>query len=463
MSRSATATSMRPLALLVLVATLLAAPATAFALDTASRDGAAIYSRYQQLKPTYSGSPYTVAPSTRAPYATGALAPGFAADGMNAVNYTRFLAGLPDDVTWDAGLADRAQHGAVLLAASTFSHTPPKPADMADSFYQIGLGSTSRSNIGYGYPSLAAFNADCADDTDSYNIDRLGHRRWLLNPPMGKTGMGYASNRADTFVFDESRAAPVDYDTVLYPCAGLFPVEMLSSTTAWSISLNPARYRWTAGAQSVTMRRLRDGRTWTFTAQDKDTSGKYFNFETSGYGEGPCAIFRPDPASVGSYAVGDAFDITLSGGIWLRGTETPATISYRTELLSQAQAPAPGTPGATPPAQPAVRAAAAAPVGRTPTAITIGATPARVSLPKTFVLSGRLTPGRRNDPCAVEVRKPGSTRWSYSSARLAHTDAGEWWYRYAPKKRGAYTFRVRFGGDSTRAPSVSRTIGVTVR
>jgi hypothetical protein len=86
-----------------------------------------------------------------------------------------------------------------------------------------------------------------------------------------------------------------------------------------------------------------------------------------------------------------------------------------------------------------------------------------VSLPKTFVLSGRLTPGRRNDPCAVEVRKPGSTRWSYSSARLAHTDAGEWWYRYAPKKRGAYTFRVRFGGDSTRAPSVSRTIGVTVR
>jgi hypothetical protein len=97
------------------------------------------------------------------------------------------------------------------------------------------------------------------------------------------------------------------------------------------------------------------------------------------------------------------------------------------------------------------------------TSIKISASQASVSLPKTFVLSGQLTPGRMQDASIVEVKKPGKAYWSYSSARLASTTPGAWWYRYAPKVRGTYYFRVRFAGDASRLGCLSSTVRVVVR
>ena len=327
----------------IALAVLLLVPAQAVALDTASRSADQIRTRWTQLKPTYVGSPYAVAPSTVAPYAAGSLVSGFLQDGLNSVNYARYLAGLPDDVALDPSYVSSAQHGAVLLAASTLSHTPPKPADMDVNFYNIGLGATSKSNIGWGYGTLASFNNACMDDSDSSNIDRLGHRRWLLDPPLAKTGMGYAGSRSDTFVFDWSRVATVDYDSVKWPCEGLFPVEMFAPWTAWSVTLNPSKYSWNTSGQTVTLRRVADGRTWTFTSADTDKGGKYFNFERSGYGVNNCFVFRPDAATLGSYNAGDAFDVTVTGGIFVKSTGAPATVSYRTTFMSHAPPPAPDT------------------------------------------------------------------------------------------------------------------------
>jgi len=114
------------------------------------------------------------------------------------------------------------------------------------------------------------------------------------------------------------------------------------------VTLNPAKFSWTAGTagHTVTLRRVSDGRTWTFTSADTDKSGKYFNFETSGYGVADCFVFRPDTASLGSYKAGDAFDVTISGGITSKSTGQPATISYRTTFMSQT---APLPPDNTPP------------------------------------------------------------------------------------------------------------------
>ena len=320
---------------------LAAAPAASVSplLDTAARSAADIRVRWSQLKPAYTGDPYAVAPTLAAPYACGSLAPGFLQDGLNAINYARFLAGLPDDVALDPSYVDRAQHGSVLLAVGQFAHSQPKPADMDQEFYDVANAATSSSNIGWGYPTLAGFNDGCMDDSDSSNIDRVGHRRWLLNPPLRKTGMGYANARTDTFVFDWSRAAAVGYDTIKWPCAGPFPVEMLSAGTAWSITLNPDRYDWTSGGHTVTMRRVRDGRTWTLSAADTDKSGDYFRFDTGGYGVANCFIFRPDPASVGAYRVGDSYQITLSGGIFRSDGVTPAKVSYTTTFMSHLPLP----------------------------------------------------------------------------------------------------------------------------
>lgn len=111
------------------------------------------------------------------------------------------------------------------------------------------------------------------------------------------------------------------------------------------------------------------------------------------------------------------------------------------------------TPTGTPPAPTPV------PTGT----ITISASPATVYLPKPFALSGILGGGSIGDPVIVSVVKPGSPRWSYSSARLVYAAGGAWWYRYTPKLRGTYQFKASFAGTTTVPACVSRTIGVRVR
>jgi uncharacterized protein YkwD len=319
----------------IAAATVASSPVRIELLVTTARTAADIRRRWAELKPAFGGSPYAVAPALTAPYGAGSLAAGFLQDGLNAINYARYLAGLPDDVTLDAAYTDRAQHGAVLLAVGSFAHSQAKPADMAQDFFDVANAATSSSNIGWGYPTLGSFNNGCLDDSDASNIDRLGHRRWLLDPPLQMTGMGFADARSDTYVFDWSRAATVDYGAVAWPSAGLFPVEMFSASTAWSITLNPAKYSWTPGGHTVTLRRRADGRVWTFTADDTDKAGEYFNFDTGGYGVADCFIFRPDPAAVTGYKDGDVFDVTLSGGITAASGGGPAEVSYTTEFMSQ--------------------------------------------------------------------------------------------------------------------------------
>lgn len=100
------------------------------------------------------------------------------------------------------------------------------------------------------------------------------------------------------------------------------------------------------------------------------------------------------------------------------------------------------------------------------TAITIGSSAPTVLVGKSFVLSGALTPGRMGDPCVVEVMKPGSGRWSYSSKRLVYAVVGQdghWWYRYTPTMKGVHTFRVRFVATADREECISSVIAVTAK
>jgi hypothetical protein len=107
------------------------------------------------------------------------------------------------------------------------------------------------------------------------------------------------------------------------------------------------------------------------------------------------------------------------------------------------------------------------PATRLPSLIGIASSVGSTRLLRPFVLSGALAPGRRGDLVVVEVQKPGSARWSYSSARLGYASTvdgrGMWWYRYTPRLRGTYRYRARFAGVSSRLASLSRVISVAVR
>nr|HPO49731.1 CAP domain-containing protein [Spirochaetota bacterium] len=159
-----------------------------------------IVNKWNSLKPKFiDTSCYEISPGTYldgkliAPYSIGKLKSDFIKDALNTVNFVRFLAYLPDDVILDDDLITKAQHGSVLLCASSFSHTPAKPADMNEDFYKICYSSTSSSNIAYGYSTLEKSVKDgYMSDADVSNIDRVGHRRWILNPKLLKTGFGFS-------------------------------------------------------------------------------------------------------------------------------------------------------------------------------------------------------------------------------------------------------------------------------
>lgn len=330
------------LAAVVLFGLLLAMPAARVTqaaaavveVDTTTRTEAEIREMWSRYRPTYSGTPYTTAPKTSAPYATGTLRPEMLQDGLRTLNFARYLAGVPYDVTLNTTHISNAQHGAVLLAAGTFSHTPPKPAGMDQAFYDRALASTSSSNIGLGYKDLAEFQRGClADSSNENNLLTVGHRRWLLNPAMQTTGMGFAAEKTTTYVFDRSRPDTVDYGAITWPSAGNFPVEFFAPQTPWSITLDPTRYSWDTSGFKVTMRRISDGITWTFTDKYKDTSGHYFSADFSGFGVGNVFVFRPDPKTI-TYKPGDEFEITLSGGVYWKGTKVPANVIYRTRFMS---------------------------------------------------------------------------------------------------------------------------------
>lgn len=301
--------------------------------------------------------PYVTAPSASAPYAAGVLKSDYLKDGLNALNFYRYISGLPGDIAATDALNQSAAYGAVLLAAEgEFSHEPGRPADMPQSFYDKGLESTTTANIfgSYGYDNhiLAASIEAYMEDSDEFNLDRLGHRRWILNPPLQKVGMGLARGQdeydyATLQVFDDSRSERVGFHYIPYPARGAFPIEVFGGTTAWSVSVNPLEYA-TPELKSVkvTLTRMRDGKIWRFDsgANKVTAKGNYFNVETQKFGSGPAIIFRPD--SIAEYAAGEQFDVRIEG---LKGKDgSDRTIAYSVNFVSAADPasnpPAPSAP-----------------------------------------------------------------------------------------------------------------------
>lgn len=268
-------------------------------------------------------------PSCAPPYAAGTVSGAALRAAMNRLNALRRLAGVPS-ASLDAPLCSIAQHGAVLLACE-YGHTPAKPADMDESFYQTGYDGTSNSNIYQGVNLTEAVDG-FMQDRGSNNLGRMGHRRWQLNPTLGKVGFGYVRNGSDHEQFvaeritDESGVG-CDYDFIAWPASGNFPASdtLFGPAFAWSVSVNPDKYAVPSLSDvKVSLKRESDGRTWTFqgggyTASD---SGAYFSVNTENRGLTNAIIFRPD----GIVRYEGVYTVTIDG----LGT---APLSYQVDFF----------------------------------------------------------------------------------------------------------------------------------
>lgn len=282
---------------------------------------------------------YDVAPSTTAPHSPGKVKDSVLQAALNRLNAMRRIAGLPS-VALDAAMCENAQYGAALMAsAGTMSHSPSKPAGMDDAFYKKGKSGTSSCNIASGYSLTGAVDGWMAD-SDASNVARVGHRRWQLNPEMGKVGFGVCGGYTAESVFDSS-ARKVPYNYIAWPASGNFPSDIFRGNYAWSVMLNSDAYS-SVDSSSITVNLSGGGKTWTLSdSYTPANSGKYLN-AASNY-----IIFRPDGVS----AYDGTYTVTISG---LRDKSgNPAALTYDVDFFKTASGSGDAATSTQQPQQPA--------------------------------------------------------------------------------------------------------------
>lgn len=170
----------------------------------------------------------------------GTLSQGGLNDTLVRMNMFRWLVGL-GPVDDDAGLNQMNQYCANLESWWDFSMggSPHSPPASATCYTAQGASGAGQSNIawGSGHPAQAIdqFMEDWGNETT------LGHRRWIMNPPLGPVGIGYwqgggqYGNAMCLAVFGSSGGGPTPPWTSV-PAAGFAPIETAQWT--WSFQGN---------------------------------------------------------------------------------------------------------------------------------------------------------------------------------------------------------------------------------
>jgi hypothetical protein len=238
----------------------------------------------------------------------------------------RYLAEVPyEDMTLDEAYDEMCLAGVKLCdKLGRVEHTPKNPG-LPEDEYKLAYQGTSRSNLAWGRNSLTAAVDGWMFDSDPGNIDRVGHRRWCLHPAMKKTGLARVGRCSAMYVVDRSREPLPDFDFICFPARGYMPVDFFNTRHAWSVTLNPKKYK-TPAKDLVPMVYEVDG--------DSGQKGEplkldYTGVDKAGFGIPNCIIFRPEGASV---APGKRYIVELAGIVPSAGGE-PVTLKYEVEFV----------------------------------------------------------------------------------------------------------------------------------
>ncbi|WP_373047552.1 CAP domain-containing protein [Vulgatibacter sp.] len=142
-------------------------------------------------------------------------------------NAYRFVAGL-EPVEADPALDEKAQQCAVLMHANrSLSHEPPESWACFD---PVARQAASNSNIATadGYEAVHLYMAD----SGASNSRSLGHRRWILSPPLEQIGVGTTDQFSCMWVVHPFEVDEAPF--VAWPPPGKVPVEMIHGATPWS-------------------------------------------------------------------------------------------------------------------------------------------------------------------------------------------------------------------------------------
>lgn len=277
-----------------------------------SHTQAQIRAMYKKLSPQKIANKYKKKPKNKKPYAKGAVADSTLKNGLNTINFIRYVAGISHNVKIKKKYQSMAQAAAVLNyndKTDNISPHPAKPAGMKNSLYREGCSGSSTSMLAAGYSTLykviisEVSNQGGLALTDG-DSDNGGIYNWLLNPAMAYTGFGIDRDTYAVYSRDESNRT-TGIHGVHWPAENT-PLKFFRNNDSWSISMGTK----VSKDITVTLTRARDKKRWVFTSKNSKKSGSYVSVNSDGHGEKRCIVFRPKSIK---YKKGDKFTVSVRG------------------------------------------------------------------------------------------------------------------------------------------------------
>ncbi len=277
---------------------------------------------------------YSVEPSVKAPYLAGHLTDNSLENARNLLNFIRYVAGVPADVTLNEDYTEKAQAGALLNRVNgKLDHKPEKPEGFPEELYQTGYEGCSKGNLAAGsnYSNIAkSLLNGWMFDGDASNITTMGHRRWVLNPSMTQTGFGAVDSYSAMYALDSKGSGITDY--VAWPAQNM-PIELMNgSGTPWTLSLGSDYGKANFQDVNVTLKDITNNKSWNFSGSNANGA---FKVNIEAYGMKNCIIFRPNSIS---YSKDSQFRVTVTGIKDKDGNAAP--INYNVDFFSLEEKPA---------------------------------------------------------------------------------------------------------------------------
>ena len=243
---------------------------------------------------------YDIYPKITSPYNSGKISKETYDDALKYLNSLRFAAGLSYNIGTTDEYNKLAQDASLLCQVNNkLAHVgQPKPKNMNKKLYDSGAKGCKTSNLGMGYPNVIHSIEGWVSDKDEGNFDRMGHRRWVLNPIMKNTGLGLVKYYSGMYSFD--RNAEENYvKNVAWPCQHM-PIEFFGDNYPWTLSTDENLDK------KVTVTII-NKKTKAVTKFDSYRNNKFL-VNNDGYGQKGCVIFRPNF----KYSEGDSYRVDIN-------------------------------------------------------------------------------------------------------------------------------------------------------
>lgn len=191
----------------------------------------------------------------------GSISQAYRDEVLQVFNFYRAMTGLPWDVTYDTVMDDSAQDLALMMDSNS-RYSPYWGADEFDNsrtcsasndywscYTQDGCESGIKSNLYWNTGEYSAGNIVEAFISDQGNAATLGHRRWMLYPPLVEVGLGATDDYAALNVLGSWGTRPASPEWVAWPPAGYVPHQIVYDV--WSFSAPTPAY-FSAATVAVT-------------------------------------------------------------------------------------------------------------------------------------------------------------------------------------------------------------------